>query len=129
MSQTKSRAAHINEEKHSYRRPKDESPDPGFYDRHLTSLGADINHKMDFGNKYVTKANNNPAPGQYNIDSGHNMSKASSKSVIIREETSPYRRPQENTPGPGQHDGHLKAFGADVTRNIGMGSKYEFKPD
>jgi len=48
---------------------------------------------MDFGNKYVFKPDTNPAPGQYNIDSGHNMSKASSKSVIIREETSPYRRP------------------------------------
>jgi hypothetical protein len=63
MSQTKSRAAHIKEETHPYRRPKGDSPDPGFYDRHLTNLGANITHKMDFGNKYVFKADQNPAPG------------------------------------------------------------------
>lgn len=57
------------------------------------------------------------------------MSKASSKSAIIREETSPYRRPKEKSPGPGEHDAHLTPFGADVKSNIGMGSKYEFKPD
>ena len=126
---SKSRAAHINEEKNSFRRPKEGSPDPGFYDRHLTSLGANITHKMDFGNKYVFKANQNPAPGQYNPESGHNLSKSHSTSVIIREETSPYRRPMENSPGPGAHDGHLTPFGSDVKSNIGMGSKYLFKPD
>ncbi len=68
---------------------------------------------MDFGNKYIFKPDRNPPVGAYNIDSGLNMSKMSSKSVIIREETSPYRRPKENTPGPGHHDGHLTAFGAD----------------
>ena len=57
------------------------------------------------------------------------MSKMSVRSAHIKEETSPYRRPQENSPGPGAHDGHLTAFGADVTRNITMGSKYEFKAD
>lgn len=31
--------------------------------------------------------------------------------------------------GPGAHDGHLKDFGSDVKSNIGMGAKYEFKPD
>ena len=84
---------------------------------------------MDFGNKYVFKPDRNPAPGQYNIDSGHNMSKASTKSAIIREDTSPHRRGPDYTPGPGHHDGHLTAFGSDVKMNIGMGSKYEFKPD
>ena len=129
MSQKKSRAAHIKEEVAPYRRPKEDSPDPGFYDRHLTNLGANITHKMDFGNKYVFKPDQNPAPGQYNIDGGHSMTKSNSKSVIIREETSPYRRPKENSPGPGEHDGHLTAFGSDVKANIGMGSKYVFKPD
>jgi hypothetical protein len=57
MSQSKSRMAHITEEKHPYRRPKEQSPDAGFYDKHLTALGANITHKMDFGNKYVFKAN------------------------------------------------------------------------
>ena len=84
---------------------------------------------MDFGNKYVFKPDRNPPVGAYNIESGHSMSKASVRSAIIREETSPYRRPQENSPGPGHHDGHLTSFGSDVKANIGMGSKYEFKPD
>lgn len=39
------------------------------------------------------------------------MSKSASKSVLIREETSPYRRPKEHSPGPGEHDGHLTPFG------------------
>jgi hypothetical protein len=84
---------------------------------------------MDFGNKYVFKPDRNPAPGQYNIESGHNMSKAASKSAHIREETSPHRRAPDYTPGPGHVDGHLTAFGSDVNRNITMGSKYEFKPN
>jgi len=129
MSQKKTRSAHIKEETFSYRRPKESGPAPGAYDGHLDKFGSKVTHKMDFGNKYVFKPDRNPAPGQYNIDSGHNMSKASIKSVTIREETSPYRRPQENSPGPGAHDGHLTAFGADVKANIGMGSKYVFKPD
>jgi hypothetical protein len=84
---------------------------------------------MDFGTKYVFKPDRNPAPGQYNIDSGHNMSKMSIRSAVIREETSPHRRAPDYTPGPGHVDGHLTAFGSDVNRNITMGSKYEFKPD
>ena len=80
------------------------------------------------GSKYEFKPDKNPAVGQYNIDSGHNMSKASTKSAIIREDTSPYRRPKENSPGPGHHDSHLTPFGSDG-KNIGMGSKYVFKPD
>ena len=56
------------------------------------------------------------------------MSKAASKSVIIREETSPYRRPKEYSPGPGE-SGKLTAFGSDVKTNIGMGSKYITKYD
>jgi len=82
---------------------------------------------MDFGNKYVFKPDTNPAPGQYNIDSGHNMSKASSKSVIIREETSPYRRPKEHSPGPGESgDGHLTVMGSG-SNNITMGNKWVTK--
>lgn len=81
------------------------------------------------GSKYEFKPDRNPPPGAYNIESGHNMSKSSVRSAHIREDTSPYRRPIEKSPGPGEHTGHLTAFGADVTRNITMGSKYEFKPD
>ncbi len=81
------------------------------------------------GSKYEFKPDSNPAVGQYNVDAGHYMSKSASKSAIIKEETSPYRRPKETSPDPGQYDAHLTKFGSDVKRNIGMGSKYEFKPD
>ena len=129
MTSTRARSALIREETSPYRRPKENNPGPGAHDKHLTRFGADVHHKMDFGNKYVFKPVAGPAPGAYNPESGHNMSKASTRSAIILEETSPYRRPKENSPGPGAHDKHLTAFGADVTRNITMGSKYEFKPD
>ena len=63
MSKASSKSAIIREDTSPYRRPKEESPDPGFYDRHLTKLGANITHKMDFGNKYIFKPDKNPAPG------------------------------------------------------------------
>jgi len=126
---SKSRAAHINGETSPYRRPKENLPGPGHHDGHLDRFGSKVHHKMDFGNKYVFKPDRNPPPGAYDPESGHNMSKAKSRAAHINRETSPYRRPDENLPGAGHYDGHLSAFGADVTRKIDMGSKYEFKPD
>lgn len=84
---------------------------------------------MPFGDKYKFTPKEGPPPGAYSIETGHSMTKSRSSCAIIREETSPYRRPMENTPGPGHHDGHLTPFGSSVTGNVGMGSKYEFKPD
>jgi len=129
MTSTRARSALIREETSPYRRPKENNPGPGAHDKHLTRFGADVHHKMDFGNKYVFKPVAGPPPGAYNIESGHNMSKMSVRSAHINGETSPYRRPKENNPGPGHHDGHLSAFGADVHHKMDMGSKYEFKPD
>ncbi len=65
------------------------------------------------GSKYEFKPDSNPVVGKYDIDAGHNMTKSTSRAAHIRPETSPHRRPQENTPGPGHHDGHLTKFGAD----------------
>ena len=48
---------------------------------------------------------------------------------MIREEVSPYRRPKERSPDPGQYDRHLTKFGSGLRSNATMGSKYEFKPD
>ena len=110
----RSRSAHIRTEVHSFRRPKENNPGAGHYDGHLTAFGADKKYQnITMGSKYEFKPDKNPPTGAYNIDSGHNMSKASVRSAHIRPETSPYRRPKENTPGPGHHDGHLTAFGAD----------------
>ena len=125
----RSRSALIREDVHSFRRPKETNPDPGLYDGHLTPFAADIKTNIGMGSKYEFKPDKNPPVGAYNIESGHNMSKASVRSAIIREETSPYRRPKENNPGPGHHDAHLTPFASDIKTNVGMGSKYVFKPD
>ena len=129
MSKASSKSAIIREDTSPYRRPQENTAGPGHHDGHLDIFGSKVTRNITMGSKYEFKPDKNPPPGAYNIDSGHNMSKASTRSAIIREDGSPYRRPKENSPGPGHHDGHLTAFGADVTRNIGMGSKYEFKPD
>ena len=129
MSKASTKSAHIREETSPYRRGPDYTPGPGHHDGHLTAFGSDVTRNIGMGSKYEFKPDTNPAPGQYNIEQGHNMSKSQSKSVIIREETSPYRRPKENSPGPGEHDGHLISIGQSIKTNIGMGSKYVFKPD
>ena len=51
------------------------------------------------------------------------------RSTLIMQKTSNYKRPDENLPEPGKYDGHLTPFAADIKTNIGMGSKYVFKPD
>jgi hypothetical protein len=129
MSKASTKSAHIRPETSPYRRPQENTPGPGHHDGHLTAFGSDVTANIGMGSKYEFKPDRNPPPGAYNIESGHNMSKSSVRSAHIREDTSPYRRPIEKSPGPGEHTGHLTAFGADVTRNITMGSKYEFKPD
>ena len=52
-----------------------------------------------------------------------------SQSAMIRTEVHSFRRPKENNPAPGNYDGHLTAFGADIKTNIGMGAKYVTKYD
>lgn len=93
LTKKKSRAAHIRPETSPYRRPKENTPGPGHHDSHLIPFAADITHKMEFGDKYKFTPKAGPPPGAYNIDRGHNLSKTSSKSYLIRAPTSPYRRP------------------------------------
>jgi hypothetical protein len=56
------------------------------------------------------------------------MVKPKIPNVLIKEEVSPQRRPQDVTPDPGLYDGHLKPFGSDLNANANMGSKYKFVP-
>jgi hypothetical protein len=56
-----------------YRRPKEQLPEPGTYDGHLTAFGADVKGNIDMGKKYVTKYNDNPPPGIYNIEAADSM--------------------------------------------------------
>lgn len=55
----------------SYRRPVENNPGAGHYDGHLDKFGSKVTHKMDFGNKYVFKADKNPPPGAYDIDNAN----------------------------------------------------------
>jgi hypothetical protein len=77
----------------------------------------------------VFKPDTNPPVGAYDIDKAKEMVSSRSKAALIREDTSPYRRPKEQLPEPGSYDYHLKPFGSDVKGNPGMGRKYVFKPD
>lgn len=129
MSKLSTRSAIIREDVAPYRRPAEKSPGPGEHDAHLTPFGADVSHKMPFGDKYKFKPKEGPPPGHYDIDSGLNASQTKSRAAHINEETHPYRRPQEQSPDPGFYDRHLKALGADITHKMDFGNKYIFKPD
>jgi hypothetical protein len=77
------------------------------------------------GSKYKFVPKEGPGPGQY---SGKDSStKPRVQTVLIKEDVSPYRRPQEVTPDPGTYDGHLTEFGAGLNK-VDMGSKYKFVP-
>jgi hypothetical protein len=47
---------------------------------------------------------------------------------VIKEDTSPYRRPVEPNPDAGQYDNHLTPFGSDLKSTATMGNKYKFVP-
>jgi len=102
-SQTKfqNKSVIIREETSPYRRPKEQSPDPGQYNGDVVTFGKDVKANPGMGNKYIFKADSNPAVGQYEVN--ESQTKFQNKSVIIREETSPYRRPAESTPDPGMY--------------------------
>jgi hypothetical protein len=113
----------------SYRRPIENLPGAGHYDGHLKSIGASIKTNVNMGSKYVFKADSNPGAGYYDPDKAVNQTQSKSRAAHINGETSPYRRPKENLPGPGHHDGHLDAFGSKITHKMDFGNKYVFKPD
>ena len=127
-SQTKfnNKSVIIREEKSPYRRPKENNPDPGQYTGDVITFGKDVKTNIGMGNKYIFKADSNPAVGQYEVN--ESQTKFQNKSVIIREDIVKQRRPAESNPGPGQYDSHLTAMGSDL-KGITMGAKYIFKPD
>ena len=93
-----------------YRRPKEEGPAPGQYDRHLTGFGEDVTMNIGMGSKYKFKPDQNPPPGLYNPESPIDSTKPKSRSVHITKETHPERRPKESSPAQGQYDSPLKPF-------------------
>ena len=107
----------------------DDGPDAGMYDAHLTPFGADKKNRIIMGGKYKDEVNDNPPPGLYDADRAESITKYRNRSALIKQPTSPYRRPKESNPDPGKYDSHLKPFGSGLSKSVNMGSKYEFKPD
>jgi hypothetical protein len=126
-TQFTNRSTVIKEDTSPYRRPKEQNPEPGQYDAHLKPFGYSP-RKMTMGGKYKWKPDSNPPLGGYDLDSGYAATKYMNRSCIIKGETSPYRRPKEQNPEPGQYDAHLKPFGSD-SRKMTLGGKYKWKPD
>ena len=126
----RSRTALMTTEVSPERRPKETSPEPGQYEKHLKAFGEDVTAAVDFGYKYKFVPSPNPPPGYYNPDRAASVTKPRSRMAHLTKETSPYRRPKESSPDPGQYDGHLRPFSQDnKLPNVSFGSKYEFKPN
>ena len=84
---------------------------------------------IDMGKKYEFKPDTNPAPGQYNIESGVSMTKERKyEAKIVPYDEKAYKRPPEASPEPGQYQSKTITFG-DGLKNVDMGRKYEFKVD
>lgn len=117
----------IREDTSPYRRPKEQTPEPGSYDGHLRPFGSGLARNASMGSKYVFKPDSNPPVGAYELDESFTKSQRTTRVAVIKEETMPYRRPQEISPEPGQYDAHLTPFGSGMKSNATMGSKYVFK--
>ena len=87
---------------------------------------------MPFGGKYVTKYNDNPGPGELDLDSAmkHVKPKTFEPFIGKEEKSSPFKVPKkgEANPEPGAYHKN-EPFGSGIKTKVGMGAKYEFKPD
>ena len=82
------------------------------------------------GSPYKFVPDSNPGVGTYNLDDS--LTKYNNRSTIIREETSPYRRPKEREPEPGQYNASAhKSWTNNYLKGkrISLGAPYQFKPD
>jgi len=64
--------------------PMKEVPDAGLYENNLKTFGSDVKTKVNFGNKYKTKYDNNPPPGIYDPDRAMNSTLPKTRSTVIR---------------------------------------------
>ena len=87
----------------------------------MTKFGA-TTKSFTIGKKYDWKPDQNPPVGGYDLDSGYKTMSPHNRSVIIKPATSPFRRPKEATPEPGQYDAHLTKFG-ETNKSFTIGQK------
>jgi hypothetical protein len=77
------------------RRPKEQLPEPGSYQKDTIVFGKDVKGNIDMGKKYITKYNDNPPPGLYDTEAADRQTKTKIRSAQITEDVAPYRRPKE----------------------------------
>ncbi len=82
---------------------------------------------MTIGGKYKWKPDSNPPVGAYDVDQAIIQTKPTIPSAIITKNLFQKKAP-EQSPAPGEYDGHLKDFGYN-TKNMTIGGKYVWKPD
>ena len=87
----RSKGAVIKDDTMTYRRPKENSPDPGLYDAHLTPFGSQAK-TFRIGESREEKPNRNPGPGYYDPEIADSQIKYNNRSAIIREDVMKYKR-------------------------------------
>ena len=102
--------------------------EPYDYDK---PFGSNVKGNVDMGRKYESKPNNNPAPGQYDVDHSIDAIKPKVKcSANMNISTYGDQSPARNlnmvkTSGADQvYDSHLTAFGSDLGK-VYMGIRYK----
>jgi hypothetical protein len=83
--------------------------------------------KRSILDKYNFRPNRNPGPGDYDTDQGLKHTKSKSYEAFFLGKNSPDKIKNDNSPSPGQYDGH-KEFGYNPN-NMTIGGKYKWKPD
>lgn len=108
------KSAFIRENIVQQKRKPDRSPEPGSYEA-KSCFGSEAKPNVYNCSKYVTKFNDNPPVGAYDVDKATEIVKSRPRSALIREDTNPRKEKRiEHSPPPGAYDGHLKPFGSDL---------------
>ena len=101
---------------------------PGSNTGHIKEFGADVHMKVNFGNKYEFKPDNNPPPGKYDVDAAMKLTKPKAyEAIFLSYKKQEGLKPGEQGPDPGIYQKETIVFGKDVKGNIDMGKKYVTK--
>jgi hypothetical protein len=128
---SKSKSAIIRKPTQPYRRPQEGSPDVGVYNSSVHQQWT-TDKSFTMGAPYQFVPDSNPPVGGYDVDRGLALTQWQNKSAIIRKDSSPYRRPKDREPEPGQYNASThKSWTNEYLRDkkITLGAPYQFKPD